>query len=51
MNRNSILWTGVGFIALAVVLASRPTCNRGCHTVAEHLIEHGLNDVVGALLG
>jgi hypothetical protein len=51
MNRNNTLWTGLGLIAFAMIMASRPTCNRGCQTVAEHLIEHGLTDVVGALLG
>jgi hypothetical protein len=51
MNNNKMVWTGVSLMVLAVVLASRPTCNRGCQTLAEHLIEHGLSDMVGALLG
>jgi hypothetical protein len=50
MNRNDILWTGVGLFAVALILASRPTCNRGCQTLAEHLIQHGMNDIVDALL-
>jgi hypothetical protein len=50
MNRNEMLWTGVGLVAVALILTSRPTCNRGCRTLAEHLIQHGVNDIVDALL-
>jgi hypothetical protein len=50
MNRDRMFWTGVGLVALALILASRPNCNRGCRSVAEHLFEHGVDDAIAALL-
>ena len=35
-----------GFLLVAVGLAllSDPQCGRGCRTVAEHILQHGLED-------
>jgi hypothetical protein len=49
MNNDRVFWAGVGLIAVALILASRPNCNRGCRTVAEHLMEHGISDVMASL--
>ena len=49
MKDKSTLFAGLTLIAVAVILASRPNCNRGCRTMAEHLIEHGISDVVTGL--
>jgi len=43
-----------GLIALAligagVLLLQDPKCNRGSKTVAQHLIEHGIDDFLGTL--
>jgi len=36
----------LGSIALGWFLLSNPRCNRGCKTVAEHLITHGIDELV-----
>ena len=44
MNKN------VGIIASVLVgiwLLSNPRCTRGCRTVAQHLLEHGLEGFFG----
>jgi hypothetical protein len=43
---TNVLATGVAFVLVAWWLSSRPNCNRGCKTVAEHLLEHGIRDIV-----
>jgi hypothetical protein len=42
--------TGLAVTGLALLLLSRPNCNRGCRTVAEHLLTHGLDELLGGLL-
>ena len=32
-----------GFVAIGIVLLSSPKCGRGCRTLAEHLIAHGVD--------
>ena len=44
------------FICLLAMIAglwllSKPRCNRGCKTVAEHLLTDGLDGAFAALLG
>ncbi len=36
---------GILLSLIAVWLFSRPNCKRGCRTVAEHLLEHGIEDI------
>ena len=43
-----VFWAVLSFIGL--VLSSKPNCNRGCKTVAEHLITHGFDEMMAALL-
>jgi hypothetical protein len=40
-----------GITAAAFWLASDPHCSRGCRTMAEHLAEHGLEDLLGGIFG
>jgi hypothetical protein len=30
----------------AIWLLSQPNCKRGCRTVAQHLLEHGIRDII-----
>ncbi len=41
--------SGVGSVLVAMWLMSNPRCNRGCRTVAEHLLEHGLDEFIAGL--
>lgn len=43
-NASDLVVLGAVLIALGILLASNPRCDRGCQTVAEHLIKHGLRD-------
>jgi hypothetical protein len=40
-----MLWV-LGGIAFGLALLSSPRCNRGCRTLAEHLITHGIDELV-----
>lgn len=33
-------------IGLGFVLLKNPKCNRGCQTLAEHLISHGVDELL-----
>jgi hypothetical protein len=47
MSRNqNHMWLVLGGVALGLVLLSSPKCNRGCRTLAEHLIMHGIDELV-----
>jgi hypothetical protein len=37
----------LAMIGAGVLLLQNPRCNRGCKTVAQHLIEHGIEDFLG----
>lgn len=41
------LVVAVGLLAVGVWLKSRPDCDSGCQTVAEHLIRHVLSRLLG----
>jgi hypothetical protein len=49
-QKQQLFVTGVSLLVLGVMWASYKNCNRGCQTFAEHLIEHGLQDIVAALI-
>ncbi len=36
----------LGGIAIGLFLLSSPRCNRGCKTLAEHLITHGIDELI-----
>lgn len=40
--RNRNVWWPMVAIAVGLYLLSRPQCVRGCRTVAEHLLTHGI---------
>lgn len=46
---ETALLIGVGSVIVGLWLMSRPKCNRGCRTMAEHLVEHGIEDLVSLL--
>ncbi len=35
---------GLLMVAVGLALLSDPQCGRGCRTVAEHILQHGLED-------
>jgi hypothetical protein len=35
---------------LGYLMLSDPRCNRGCKSVAEHLVSHAIDDLLGGLL-
>lgn len=49
MNDKQIL-TGLALVVIACFLLSNPRCNRGCKTLGQHILEHGLVDFLGGLL-
>jgi len=50
MKNDKALVISSGVFLVGLWLASRPNCSRGCRTVAEDLIEHGLADFFATLL-
>ncbi len=43
----------VMLVCIAMVgmwMLSSPRCNRGCKTVAEHLVRHAVDDLIAGLL-
>jgi len=45
--QNSPLLTGLVLFSIGYALLSDPKCNRGCRTIAEHLLSHAINDLFG----
>ena len=41
---------GVMAVLIGRALLSDPHCKRGCRTVAEHLVEHGINSIIRGFL-
>jgi len=50
MKKEHLLWTGVGLVAIAILVSRQRNCNRGCQNLFEHLAEHGAQDIVAAFL-
>lgn len=50
MKSENVALLGVGIILFGLWLASRPNCNRGCQTMAQHLISHGLDDFIAGIV-
>ena len=48
-NQVNLLQAATLCFFVAFVLTRSPNCNRGCRTLAEHLVSHGLDDVLAAL--
>ena len=50
-KQENLIWGGLVLLGIGWVLSRNPNCNRGCKTVAGHLVSHGLDDIIGGLLG
>jgi len=37
------------FVGIGIVMLQDPKCRRGCRTVAEHLVSHGIDDFLASL--
>ena len=48
MDRKLVVG-GICLVA-ACILLKRPNCNRGCKTLAEHLLTDGLDEILAGLL-
>ncbi len=51
MAKAQILTIGTALAVVGILLLMRANCRRGCRTLAEHLVEHGLEDLIAGLLG
>jgi hypothetical protein len=40
---------GAVAIGVALLLSSNPNCNKGCRTIAQHLLDHGFDDLLAGL--
>jgi hypothetical protein len=49
MKTEHLIAIGIGSVIVAAILASNPHCNRGCQTLAQHLAQHGIDDIIGGL--
>jgi len=48
--KNETVLTLLVVGGLGYVLLSNPRCNRGCRTIAEHLLSHAIDDFITGLL-
>ena len=46
----SVVVLGVLAVLVGKALLSEPRCQRGCRTLAEHLVEHGINNIIRGFL-
>jgi hypothetical protein len=49
-DTSNALATGLLVLIAGAVLLSNPRCERGCRTVGEHLLTHGLETLLGLAL-
>lgn len=49
MNTSSKVVLSVVVCLIAFWLLQKPKCNRGCKTIAEHLLTDGLDELLAAL--
>jgi hypothetical protein len=47
--RDKRILAGLGFMLFASWMLSDPHCNRGCKTIAQHLLDHDIDDLDGLL--
>lgn len=49
MNSKAIDLVGLAVLAIVagIILSRDPRCQRGCQTLAQHLVEHGLLRLLG----
>jgi hypothetical protein len=46
--KNEIVWALL-LTGLGIALLQDPKCRRGCRTLAEHLLSHGIEDFLSGL--
>lgn len=49
-SQQQMIVAGAVAIGFALLLSSSPNCNKGCKTLAQHLLDHGFDDLLGGLL-
>lgn len=49
-NDQKKLFVAGGIIFIGILMLSDPQCDRGCRTVAEHLLDHGIEEFMTKLL-
>ena len=49
MQMSTKVLLGLLLFAVGFWLSQRPSCKRGCKTIAEHLLTDGLDDAIAAL--
>ena len=48
-SAEKLVVAGAVAIGVALMLSSSPNCNKGCKTLAQHLLDHGIDDLLGGL--
>lgn len=49
MSDQRLVVVGSGMFLFGLWLLSRPKCHRGCRTMAEHLVTHGVDELLAGL--
>jgi len=49
-GKVQLLMAGLSLVAIGIALVSYKNCNKGCQSFAEHLVEHGAQDIIAALI-
>ena len=49
MTQKTLL-TALGIGVFGLLMLSNPRCNRGCKSIAEHLVSHAVDDLIAGLL-
>lgn len=49
MNTSEKIILSAVLCCLGIWLLQRPSCSRGCKTIAEHLLTDGLDEMVAAI--
>jgi len=48
-NEADLLKAAAVCFVVAFILTRSPNCSRGCRTLAEHLVSHGVDDLLATL--
>ena len=48
-GKSNAFATGLIVVGVAALLLSNPSCKRGCRTIAQHVLEHGLKELFAGL--
>ena len=47
---QQLLTVGAVLLGAGLILSRNPNCNRGCKTLAQHLLDHGIDDLLAVLI-